>query len=427
MQILITGASGFIGQHLLSALLAKGYQVVGCVRHPQRWQTRFPAVKWLKCDYTKANNPNDWLPLLQNIDVIINAVGIIREQRRQSFADLHTHAPIALFQAAKQVGIRKILQISALGTNENAQTNYHLSKRTADEALLALQIDAVILYPSIVIGRGGGSSTLFAALAVLPVLPVIGQGEQHIQPIYINDFKAVVLVLLQNWPTGGKKLDLVGAKAITFPQLLISIRNWLNLKPAPTFSIPLVLMQLLAKANNWLGIGPLTSESLAMLVQGNCADPTPLAATTGVKPLSVTASLQDSPATTADIWAARLFFLRPLLRFSIGFVWLFTGIVSAFFYPLEESYKLLAAVGITGIWAPFMLYGAAAFDGLLGIATLANYRISIVVALQFGLIISYTAIISLTLPELWLHPFGPITKNLPLIIATLIMLVLEKK
>lgn len=427
MQILLTGASGFIGQHLLLALLGEGHQVVGCVRRPQRWQRRFPEVKWLTCDYTKDHDPQVWHSRLNNIDVVINAVGIIRERHGQHFADLHTHAPIALFQAAEQVGIRKIIQISALGADENAKSAYHLSKRAADEALLALDVEAVILQPSIVIGRGGGSTTLFSAMAALPWMPVIGQGEQQLQPIHIDDLKACVLALLQNWPRGNQRLELVGIQAITFWQLLVFIKNWLGMKPTAALFIPIPLMKVLAKVNDWLGIGSLTSENLGMLLRGNCGDPAPMTVVTGIKPRSIVAGLRDNPATIADRWQAQLFFLRPLLRLTIGFLWLFTGIASAFLYPVEESYKLLAAAGISGIWAPIMLYSASAIDGMLGIATLLAYRIRIVVGLQLLLMMSYMAIITWALPELWFHPFGAISKNIPLMVAILIMFIFEEE
>ncbi|HEW97188.1 MAG: epimerase [Candidatus Parabeggiatoa sp. nov. 3] len=427
MKILLTGATGFIGQHLLSALLAEGHEIVACVRQPARWQTRFPKVNWISCDYKQDHEPEVWLPRLCNIDIVINAVGIIRETRGQRFDDLHTYAPIALFQAAEQVGIRKIIQISALGTDDEAESAYHLSKRAADEALLGLNVEAVILQPSIVIGRGGGSTILFSALAALPWIPLIGQGEQRLQPIAIEEVKACVLALLHDWPDNSQRLEMVGAEAVTFSQLLVDIRTWLGLRPTATWPIPISLMRLFAKINDWIGIGPLTSESLAMLERGNCGDPAPLRAVTGVKPRTVEASLQNSPASRADLEQAQLFFLRPLLRLSIGFLWLFTGIVSAFLYPVDESYELLAAAGISGIWAPFMLYFSSALDGLLGIATLIGYRIRLVVGLQLLLMVGYTVIISWALPDLWLHPFGAITKNIPLIAATLMMLVFEKK
>ncbi|MDM8559188.1 NAD(P)H-binding protein [Candidatus Parabeggiatoa sp. HSG14] len=425
MKILLTGASGFIGQHLLSALQAEGHQIVACVRRPERWQTRFPEVKWLSCDYSKDHDSQVWLPRLADIDVVINAVGIICEKRGQRFEDLHTNAPIALFKAAEKIGIRKIIQVSALGADENAESTYHLTKRAADEVLLTLDVDAVILHPSIVIGRGGGSTTLFSAMAALPWLPVIGKGEQKIQPIFIDDVKACVLALLQDWPLGGQRLELVGAKPMTFLQLLASIRNWLGLKATSAFFLPIPFMKMSARINDWLGMGPLNSESLGMLLRGNCGNPSSVTTVTGIKPRTIEAGLLENPATTADRWYARLFFLRPLLRLCIGFLWIFTGIISAFVYPVEESYQLLAATGINGILAPIMLYSASVFDGLLGVATLIAYKIRAVVSLQLLLMFGYMVIISWALPEFWIHPFGPVTKNLPLIVATLIMLVFE--
>ena len=426
MQIFLTGASGFIGQHLLSALLAEGHQVVAAVRKTEQWQARFPEVKWISCDYSKDHDPQVWLPRLTDIEVVINAVGIIREGRGQRFEDLHTHAPIALWKAAEQSGIGKILQISALGADEMAESAYHLTKRAADEALLAMNVDAVIFQPSIVIGRGGGSTTLFSAMAALPWLPVIGRGEQRVQPIHIDDLTASVLALLRQWPTQKTRLELVGAQAVSFLQLLVLIRNWLGFRATAAWHLPIPVMKVIAKLNDWLGMGPLTSDSLSMLLRGNCGDPSHVTALTGLQPRTVQAALRHSPATTADRWYAQLFFLRPLLRFVIGFLWLFTGIVSAFIYPIEQSYQLLAATGISGIMAPIMLYSSAALDALLGIATWMGYRIRIVVGLQLLLMVGYMAIITLSLPELWIHPFGPITKNLPLMVATLIMLVFEK-
>ncbi len=174
MRIFLTGASGFIGQHLIHVLLNQtSHQIVACVRNPAVWRNRFPQIEWVSGDYTSDHSPEDWKPRLQNIDVIINAVGIIQEQPHQTFQALHTDAPIALFKAAEQLEIRKIIQISALGATSQASSHYHQSKYAADQYLKSLNVDAMILYPSIVLGQGGGSTQLFSALAALPIVPLI--------------------------------------------------------------------------------------------------------------------------------------------------------------------------------------------------------------------------------------------------------------
>ena len=76
MNILITGASGFIGRHVLQTCVERGHQVTACVRSPQRLQRHYPSVSFLQCDFSKDHYENSWLPRITGIDVVINAVGI---------------------------------------------------------------------------------------------------------------------------------------------------------------------------------------------------------------------------------------------------------------------------------------------------------------------------------------------------------------
>jgi cellulose synthase/poly-beta-1,6-N-acetylglucosamine synthase-like glycosyltransferase len=135
--------------------------------------------------------------------------------------------------------------------------------------------------------------------------------------------------------------------------------------------------------------------------------------------------LLPQPASQAERWHAGLYFLRPLLRLSIAFLWLWSGIVSLFFYPHEQSYRFLSATGVTGIAAPITLYGLALLDIALGLATLAAYRPRRLILIQLILVLLYTLTVGIALPEFWLHPFGPVLKNVPLLITLLVYLPLE--
>ncbi|MDF3034744.1 MAG: dehydrogenase [Paucimonas sp.] len=101
------------------------------------------------------------------------------------------------------------------------------------------------------------------------------------------------------------------------------------------------------------------------------------------------------------------------MRFSLATLWLATGIVTLFLYPKEESYTLLARAGFFGTFADVALYGGALADMALGVMTLSVRR-KWLWALQAFLIILYTLVITIRLPEFWIHPFGPILKNLPI-------------
>jgi hypothetical protein len=124
---------------------------------------------------------------------------------------------------------------------------------------------------------------------------------------------------------------------------------------------------------------------------------------------------------------AQLSWLLPLLRLSIAVVWLTAGVVSMGLYPVTDSYALLARVGVPSAIAPLALYGAAALDIALGIGTLILRRRRFLWLLQLAVIIAYTAIITVWLPEFWLHPYGPVVKNLPVIIAIYLLFELERR
>ena len=426
MNILVTGATGFIGRHIVDTLLQAGHTVTAAVRHPSIVQQRWPAVKVIAADFIRDHAVSDWTPRLAGIDVVINAVGIIRETGQQTFEALHTQAPIALFRACEQSGVKRIIQISALGTDETAFSQYHLSKRSADEVLMSSNLDWAIVMPSIVYGSGAKSMAFFKAMAALPLIPIIDDGEQPVQPIHINDLcQAIVQLVL---PTAPKalRIEMVGPQAVTIKSLYTQLRQWLGLGKPHFLSLPYRVALIGARLGGFLGNTPMTPEAVDMLRHGNTGDVTPFMNQFGFTPIAFKESLKQFPAQQADTWHAGLYFLKPLLLWGIAFLWIFTGLVSALLFPVEQSYAMLAKAGITGIWAPIMLYGAAATDVLLGIATLLAYRIHQVGLIQIAIIVLYTVIISFSQFEQWLHPFGPVSKNIPLLVATLMMIVLER-
>jgi hypothetical protein len=102
-----------------------------------------------------------------------------------------------------------------------------------------------------------------------------------------------------------------------------------------------------------------------------------------------------------------------VIRTTLASVWLVTGLLSLGIYPIEDSLQLLARVGITGTPGYWLLYGEAVLDTVLGILTLTHPG-KMLRLTQAGIIAAYTQVISVFLPEFWLHPFGPILKNLPI-------------
>jgi uncharacterized protein YbjT (DUF2867 family) len=426
MNILLTGATGFVGQHLLRALLTENHQVTVCCRHPEPLLRQFPELKIVTLDFANAIDSNDWLPHLAQIDAVINAVGIIQETRQASFDKLHHLAPCALFKACAQMQIKKVVQISALGAELNSETEYFTSKAKADALLQALNLDWFIFKPSLVFGPGAKSMGLLTALAALPITPVMDDGQQAVQPVAVNDLQHAVLAALKPQTQARQVINAVGPQPIRFITLLSLLADRLGRRLNPVH-IP----------NHWLAaLSPLAvimdepvlnKQSITMLQRGNTASAEAFSRFLGYSPASLERTLQATPASQAERWHARLYFLRPLLTISIALVWLWTAIVSAFLYPAQDSYQMLERVGITGELAPLTLYGASMADLVLGILVLSRWRLRLVAALQIGIMLAYMLVISFCLPEFWLHPFGPLLKNLPLLMAILVSLIIEEE
>jgi len=116
-----------------------------------------------------------------------------------------------------------------------------------------------------------------------------------------------------------------------------------------------------------------------------------------------------------------------LLRYAIAFVWIAAGVVSAGLYPEEASLALLAPLGLSGTLARVVLYGGAALDIALGLATLAPRRRRALWLVQGAVVVFYTALVTIFLPEQWLHPFGPVVKNVPILAVIWVLYRLEPR
>jgi hypothetical protein len=187
--------------------------------------------------------------------------------------------------------------------------------------------------------------------------------------------------------------------------------------------LPGGIARLLARAGRWLPGAMLDDDALRMLDRGNTAEPAMTALLLGHPPRPITAFITD-PA--AECVRAKLDWLLPILRWSIAAVWIITAIVSFGLYPPAQSYQLLARTGIPPGLRPLMLYGAAAFDLLLGLGTLLLRRRRWLWLAQLALIGFYTVVIAIRLPEFLLHPYGPLSKNLPMLAAIWLLYQLDE-
>ncbi|MFZ2269570.1 MAG: DoxX-like family protein [Azonexus sp.] len=410
MGILICGANGFLGQALERHLTAAGHQVVRGMRRPQR-----PGD--LSFDFTRPDTAA-WAEQLAGIDTVINCVGIFTESAGKSFPDLHQRGPQALFAACRAAGVRRVVQVSALGTASGSEP-YFTSKRAADEFLMQLPIEWQIVRPALIYGADGHSAGFFRQLASLPVLPLPAGGKQVLQAIHIDDLCAIIARLLDPATPARQRLDLVGPAPFTLKQMLLEFRRAMGFAPALCVNIPAGLMRVAAHLLGRLPGSLLTPDSWRMLQAGS-PTATPPTALRG-RPLHALADfIPPGEAKTARL-SALAAWRNPLLRASLALVWLITGLLSLGIYPIDASLALLTRTGLSGTPALIALYGAAGLDLALGWATLFRPGRRLWLA-QMALIAGYSLIIALCLPEFLIHPFGPLSKNLPILALLFILL-----
>jgi uncharacterized protein YbjT (DUF2867 family) len=418
MRILITGGTGFIGSHLANALRARGHAVVSASRSP------LAGIEHIPADFTRDVSAAVWLDRLRNVNIVINAVGILREHGEQTFDAVHTHAPAALFTAAAASGVARVIQISALGADTGTSA-YFRSKHLADEALTRLPVSWTVVQPSLVYGDGGTSAALFTLMASLPVMVLPGRGAQRVQPVHIDDVVAAIVALCESDAYRRERVALVGPHAVTFTAMLQELRRTLGLGETVKLRVPLPLVRIAAALAAWHPRSLLDADTVSMLETGNTADPESTRQLLAREPRAVATFIRPEQRE-ALLVQAQLRWLLPLLRLSIAVMWIWTAIVSIWLYPQSASFALLERTGVPRYWTPLMLHGAAALDFALGLATLLGLRARTLWLAQIALIVFYTVIISVRLPEFWLHPYGPILKNLPLLAALYLLYVFER-
>ncbi len=281
MHILLTGASGFIGRHIHQSLLAAGHRVTAASRSSA-----------MPVDFVRDTHAQDWLPRLHGIDAVVNAVGVLRNSRRQPMQAIHADAPCALFDACAQAGVRRVVQISALGIADG-DTPYASTKKVADAHVLRLTqagaLDGTVVRPSIVFGPGAQGTELFVTLSRLPLLVLPRQAiEAQVQPLAACDLGDAVAALLGEEAArqhGGRIVHLAGARPLPLAAFIASPRVQAGKNAPHVLALPDWMGLLSARMGDAVPLSPWCSQTLALLCTDNVADGAALRALIGRAPV----------------------------------------------------------------------------------------------------------------------------------------------
>jgi hypothetical protein len=317
-----------------------------------------------------------------------------------------------------------VIQISAVSADAAAGTEFALTKKTADDYLSTLDLDWVVLRPSLVYAQGsfGGTSAL-RGLAGLPfITPLVGNGEQEFQPIHVRDLAKTIATCLENTALTRCTLDPVGPETVPMYMVIARLQQWLDLPPTRRIHLPVAMIRFAARIGDMLGRGVLRSTAIDQLLYGNTADAEVFAAKIGFRPRSMAEALRFSPSHVQDRWHARLYWLRPCLTLALALMWIGSGLVSL--VNFHASVQLSRALGVPAGIAGFAVWVFALFDAMIGLAMIVAQP-RFLGTLQLVLVAGYSIGFTFMLPGLWLDPIGPLLKNLPILAAIAVWMALR--
>jgi uncharacterized protein YbjT (DUF2867 family) len=284
MKVFLTGATGFVGRHMLHRLLAEGHSVRALVREPQKADALAQErVDLIPGDVAEGSGLDQGM---QGCDAVTHLVGIILEKGTNTFERVHHIGTRNVVEAAKRTGIRRFVHMSALGVRADGVAAYQTTKWKGEEEVRRSGIPFCILRPSLIFGEGDGFVTqMMQTMRSTPLFrPVPGDGNPKFRPISVDDVTVCFARALTIEAATNRTIDLGGADELTLNEVLAEIARCAGVrKPAVHIPMPLmiaggVVMQKLLKNP------PVTVDQLRMLREGSTCDIRPMKQIFGINP-----------------------------------------------------------------------------------------------------------------------------------------------
>ena len=267
-MILVTGASGFIGRHLVAGLRSLERPTRCLVRS----EARARKLEGLGCSLARGDmtDPASLRAACAGADTVIHLVAIIRG-KQSDYRQVMAAGTRALIEAASEAGVRRFILVSALGLAEETSelTPYYQAKWEEERTLKASGLEHVILRPSFVFGRCGGVLPTFIRLVrYSPLTPVLGPGTQRIQPVAVQDVASHLIGAIELEDAADRTFDLVGPDQVSWDELYSLIANVIG-KRRRRIHIPFALARAGAALFERLPGFPFTRDQLKMLAAGD--------------------------------------------------------------------------------------------------------------------------------------------------------------
>src|SRR5438874_11503579 len=221
---LITGATGYIGRHLVARFVAQGERPRCLVRDINRAKRLLPVSK-VELVTGETTSPTSLDAAVHGVDTIIHAAFLTADNKQSAgneYEKTNVQGTANLIKAAKKAGVKRIIEISGLGTKPDKPGSYMTGRYLAEKMLKESGLDWTIIQPSVLFGK---NAPFIKGLADLirtsPVVPLIGGGTVKFQPIYVEDVVTVIIKVLQEPErTTNKTYVIGGPEYYSFTQVI---------------------------------------------------------------------------------------------------------------------------------------------------------------------------------------------------------------
>jgi len=286
MRIVLLGATGFVGHHLLARLSAAGHDCLALSRYRMSCR-ELSIIPRVQLRQTDVYDRDKLAECFQGADAVVNMVGILNEsgRRGKGFHRAHVELVDGVIEACRKAGVGRLVQVSALHAGKG-RSHYLRSKGEAEELIRsATDIDSTILQPSVIFGAGDSFFTRFAGLLKMaPVLP-LACPDARMQPVWVGDVAAMLAIALVDDSTVGESLVLVGPTEYSLRELVEFTARSTGRK-ARIVGLPDVLSKLQGLVMDFVPGKPFSTDNYLSLQTDNTSKENSLPRF-GIKPRSI--------------------------------------------------------------------------------------------------------------------------------------------
>lgn len=272
MRVVLLGATGFVGHHVLPRLSADGHECLALSRYLMSCRD-LSIIPRVELRQTDVYDPQKLAAAFSGADAVINMVGILNEsgRRGKGFHKAHVELAERVIEACRSAGVSRLIQVSALNAGKG-RSHYLRSKGQAEERIRqAADIDSTILQPSVIFGAGDSFFNRFAGLLRLAPLLPLACPDARMQPVWVGDVAAVVAACLSDDSTLGETLVLVGPRTYSLRELVEFTAHTIGRK-ARIVGLPDALSRLQGRLMDWVPGKPFSTDNYLSLQIDNTSD-----------------------------------------------------------------------------------------------------------------------------------------------------------